>query len=261
MKKEKTELWWKILIGIACFNLCAWTWIYWLWKEVSSPHHYVQKHLLLSGIYTFACAFRSFWPRIDLERYCLVDSFVSSMVLGRTAATLAEISFGFQMMYFLQELSLHAHLPWIASQAIWVVVALTCAQVFCWLSVISLSHWGHFIEESIWGITFLYIGCVIGIAFPYLNGDWFWIGFVGLVSCVIYVAFMGWVDVPMYYQRWQEGKRDGQILLGGVEGFKDAFWRRECTRDWEIWKNEIMWLTGYFAGAVWVSILLVFLPR
>ena len=261
MDQHKTELWWKFLMAVASFNLMAWGVIYWLFNGVEDPQGYNQKHLLLSGLYTLGCAFRSFWPRIDLERYCLVDSMVSSMVFGRTAATVAEISFGLQMMYFLQEMGTHAQLPWVNAQAPWVVVSLTLAQCFCWSSVVSLSHWGHWIEESIWGLTFLYIGGVIGMCLPTLEGEWVWIGYIGGVTCAVYVAFMGWIDVPMYYRRWQIGRAENKMFLGAKEGFKDALFRREVTRDWAIWKKEMIWLTGYFAGAVWVSILLVFLPR
>ena len=174
MDQHKTEKWWTFLILIACFNLTAWSLIFWIWHPNQDPHGYVQKHLYLSGIYTGVCAFRSFWPRIDLERYCLVDSMLSSMVLGRTAATIAEVSFALQMMFFLQEIGTHAQFSWVFNSAPWVVVSLCIAQLFCWSSVLSLSHWGHWIEESIWGGTFVYIGSVLALCLSSLEGDWFW---------------------------------------------------------------------------------------
>ena len=226
MDQNKTEAWWSLLIGIACFNLGMWVILYWNWSEFKDPNGYIHKHLYLSGIYTLACAFRSFWPRIDLERYCLVDSMVSSMVFGRTAATFAEVSFAVQMMLFLEELGIHTHQSWIVAYAPWVVVSLSIAQIFCWSSVISLNHWGHWIEESIWGLTFLYIGGVITWCLPLLEDSWFWIGVFGITICSIYVLFMGLVDVPMYYHRWQKGRLEGKTGLSVRVGFKDAFFHQ-----------------------------------
>ena len=93
---------------------------------------------------------------------------------------------------------MHAQQSWVFDYAPWVVVSLSIAQIFCWSSVISLSHWGHWIEESIWGLTFLYIVGVITWCLPLLEGSWFWIGIFGIIICSIYVLFMGLVDVPGY---------------------------------------------------------------
>ena len=93
-EEHKTILWWRILSALAIFNLILWGITA---ATVSTDAPYVTWHLMLSGVYTAVCAFRSFLPRIDLERYCLVDSMASSMVAGRSAATVAEISFAIQI--------------------------------------------------------------------------------------------------------------------------------------------------------------------
>ena len=82
--------------------------------DVDGRHHYYysyqQSHLVLSGIYVFVCAYRSFLPRIDLERYCLWDTPLSSIFLGRSAVTVAEICFAGQMALFLHRLgTVHDH--------------------------------------------------------------------------------------------------------------------------------------------------------
>lgn len=46
-----------------------------------------------TAIYVFVCAFRSFLPRHDGERACLWDLPYASVLLGRSAATIAEISY------------------------------------------------------------------------------------------------------------------------------------------------------------------------
>ena len=222
-------------------------------------HPYTSWHLLLSGIYATACAC-SFWPRIDLERYAIVDHWLSSMVLGRSAATIAEVSFAIQMKLFIDELYSHAG-GGLLQEHTWLIVAsLSAAQLFCWSSVISLNHVGHFIEESLWGLTFAFITAAIVTSIPALEGAWLSIAWVGAVSTAIYVLYMFFVDVPMYYRRMKTWEHSPQ-LSGLSEKFKDAWSRRVVTRSWTIWRTEAMWLTGYFACAVWLSMSLIFLPR
>ena len=49
--------------------------------------------LLLCAAYVFGCAFRSLLPRADVQRICLFDTWLSSVVVGRSVATVAEICF------------------------------------------------------------------------------------------------------------------------------------------------------------------------
>ena len=152
---KKTLLWWKTLSAIAIFNISLWLMAnYYLHRQVGELSQYTSWHLSLSGVYVTACAFRSFWPRIDLERYVIVDHWISSVVLGRSAATLAEISFAIQMKLFIDELYTHSQGGFLQGYTWIIVFTLSLAQLFCWLSVISLNHLGHFIEESLWGLTF-----------------------------------------------------------------------------------------------------------
>lgn len=258
MNEHKTLLWWRTLSALAIGNLLLWVAVM---ASVDTTMAYVRWHLVLSGIFTAVCAFRSFLPRIDLERYCLVDSKASSMVVGRSAATLAEVSFAGQVALLLHELGGAASVPWVQALAVPVVVVLTTAQIFCWSSVISLNHLGHAIEESLWALTFAVVGSCLAACAPQLEGTWRVVGFSGAVVCAVYVMFMVTVDVPMYVRRWRENRVTGAPRLGFREGWRDALNRRVVTRDWAIWKPEVAWLTGYFTAAVWVSLAMVCLPR
>jgi len=122
-----TLRWWMILSTIAIINIGLWTYSYVILTssatnddddtgsrkindssssdddddDSSTAHHpYQRYHLFLSGIYVFVCAYRSFLPRIDLERYCLFDTRLSSIFLGRLAATVAELAFSMQLALF-----------------------------------------------------------------------------------------------------------------------------------------------------------------
>lgn len=257
-EEYKTVRWWRLLSTLAVFNLVLWTLTAF---SVPTDAPYVRWHILLSGIYTAVCAFRSFIPRIDLERYCMVDSPVSSMVAGRSAATVAEISFAIQIGLLMHEMGGAAGIAWVQALTIPVIVMLTVAQVLCWFGLITLNHVGHAIEESLWAITFTAVGLAMAVCAPNLTGTWQTVAYGGTALCIGYVIFMVTVDVPMYVKRWRQGIAQGEPKLGLAEGFQDALSRRIVTRDWAIWKPEVAWLTGYFSCAVWVSIALAHLPR
>ena len=258
MQEHKTILWWRLLSSIAVINLLVWALTV---VPLSNNVPYLSWHIILSGIYTAVCAFRSFVPRIDLERYCLIDSMVSSMVVGRSAATVAEISFAVQIGLLLHEAGFLAGLEWVQALTIPVIALLTIAQCFCWCGITTLNNVYHAIEESIWAITFIMVGIGLGMCAPKMEGIWQTMGYAAAVLCLAYVIFMVVVDVPMYLKRWKLGKESGEKLMGFGEGFADAWSRRIVTRDWKIWKPEVAWLTGYFSCAVWVSLAIAHLPR
>lgn len=251
---HKTVLWWTLLRGIAVANGLGWL-VTAALVERDTP--VVQVQLGLSLVYVLVCAFRSFFPRIDLERTCIVDSPVSSMVAGRSAATVAEVSFAGQVALFVHLVGAAAGIGWVQGLAVPIVVLLTVAQVFCWSSVINLSHLGHAIEESIWAVTFTLVGVAMAVCASHLDGGLGVIAWTMVPVCVGYVAFMVVVDVPMYVQRWRAGRAAGVQPLGLADGFYDALHRREVTRSWAVWKPEVAWLTGYFSFAVWGSLGMV----
>ena len=68
------------------------------------PSRYLQ--LLLSAVYVAGCAFRSVLPVVDIPRLVLIDSRLSSVLVGRSVATVAELCFAAQWA-----LLLHRRLP------------------------------------------------------------------------------------------------------------------------------------------------------
>jgi hypothetical protein len=263
----KTLIWWACLSLIAIFNTTLWIWTYLTFdrKEDGSIHinPYQKKQLLLSGIYVFVCAYRSILPRIDLERYCLFDTIFSSIFLGRLAATVAEISFSAQLALFLYKLGENHSHPIAQYISILLVPAITIAQAFCWCGVLTLNHLYHAIEESIWAIAGGLLGCsFLSFALHHSENEVLVrLGFFGCISSILFCAFMVLVDVPMYFRRWKQGQQKvDQHRMFVRKGSLDAWHRRVVTADWDIWKEETVWLTGYFSSAVWLSLLLVHMP-
>ncbi|HVW28755.1 MAG TPA: hypothetical protein VHC69_25490 [Polyangiaceae bacterium] len=255
---RKVWTWWTCLRLIAVFNVVVWAVTCLPFVEAESV---LGWQVTLSGIFVAVCAFRSWLPRVDLERYCLVDSPLSSMFVGRSAATIAEIAFAVQIAMCLRQIGVIAHLPWIVTASHLVVPPLVLAQCFCWYSVLTLNHLGHAIEESLWTATMALVGVCLAVAARHLQGSVFWCACGGALLAVGFVAFMTLVDVPMYVSRWRQAHRERRPFLSVREGVQDALNRRIATDEWAVWRPEVAWLTGYFSIAVWLSVSLVHFAR
>jgi hypothetical protein len=44
-------------------------------------------------------------------------------------------------------------------------------------------------------------------------------------------------------------------------GLRDSHRRRHPTRVWEVWREEVPWMTLYFSFGVWTSLAMVLLER
>eukprot|EP01013_Petalomonas_cantuscygni_P031775 TRINITY_DN58082_c0_g1_i1.p1 TRINITY_DN58082_c0_g1~~TRINITY_DN58082_c0_g1_i1.p1 ORF type:complete len:295 (+),score=11.98 TRINITY_DN58082_c0_g1_i1:63-947(+) len=269
-----TFLWWLVLCSFQVCNCLLWiTAVALIWGE----GEYQRGQLSRAGVFTFVCAFRSFFPRIDLERYVLWDVWPSAIVLGRFAATVAELSYAAEVsaaLHLIGEtlttaLDVPSPLREILVTAAGVlshslVPALAIAQCFCWHAVATLNHLSHAVEESIWMVTHAGVAVVLGaVAWAVGPTAARLQGVLGLASLalVAYVVFMARVDVPMYVARWRVDARARKRRMPVVHGLRDAARRRVHVRGWEeVWCAEAPWLTGYFTMAVWVSIALAFLP-
>lgn len=259
-EKKKTNtastMRWNMALSLAsCLNVLRWTMtVYPMFAEGSQT---TQRHVILSGIFTVVCCFRSIVPRVDLERYCIWDSPLSSMSLGRACATVAEISFSCQIALFVSQIGDVANLPY-STGAPLIVVLISIAQCCCWYGVCTLNFWGHVVEESIWGSTFSVITVLLGIATMYVPSEWVTICAASTMLGMVYVVFMFTVDVPMYISKAREATTPPVPFF---QGLKDATFRRVVTRDWVIWSEEWPWMTGYFTASVWCSQYLVALSQ
>jgi hypothetical protein len=92
--------WWALLALVSCGNIALWFSLYHQFhaRPTGNPDSTcdVEFMLLLCGGYVFGCAFRSFLPRADIQRICMFDTWLSSVLVGRTVATVAEICFAVQ---------------------------------------------------------------------------------------------------------------------------------------------------------------------
>jgi hypothetical protein len=254
-KSNPLVLWWAILTLVSGANIAVW---FFLYRELHRPTagSGIELMLLLCAAYVFGCAFRSVLPRADVQRICLFDHWLSSVFVGRSVATIAEVCFAAQWAVILIQLGELTGAD-TAINAAWVIVPLILiAECFSWYAVLTTNYLGNAIENSIWAVAFFVVGAALCRLLPEFNGPVRWVLIAAILGIVLYLAFLVTVDVPMYLSRWKEGLADGSRLLGVLEGLRDVRTRWVVTHDIAHWKGEIAWMSLYFSLAVWASLAL-----
>jgi hypothetical protein len=249
--------WWSFLFLVSAGNLVLWVVIA---REVYGVSDgYAAQQLLLSGIFAAACAFRSILPRVDLERQCLWNSPLSSIFVGRSVATVAELCFAGQCALLISKLSAltgNASLQVVG----WSIVPLVLlAQLCCWYAVITLNHLGHAIEEILWSALAFLVALSLGLTLGQMPADSRILSRFGMVAGAGAALLMLAVDVPMYLARWRHARSCGVRYLSLMEGLRDALQRRRVAHRWSEWRPEVPWMSLYFSVGVWLSLCLVFM--
>ncbi len=256
--------WWGLLTIVSGFNIAVW---FVLYRQLLVPPSAslgsnlggtpgIEVMLLLCAAYVFGCAFRSFLPRADVQRICLFDTWLSSVVVGRSVATVAEVCFVVQWSIILHQLGAMTGAQ-TAVTAAWLIVPLILiAECLSWYAVLTRNYIGNAIENSLWAVAFFIIGVGLCRLLPEFNGLVRVVLAVTIAGIAFYLAFLMTVDVPMYLKRWRTGDADGDKRLHPREGLRDVSTRWVVTHDLEEWKDEIAWMSLYFSAAVWASLAL-----
>jgi hypothetical protein len=252
--------WWGLLTVVSGANIAAWFLLYRKLHEQPAASLGSSTDtglmLLLCAAYVFGCAFRSFLPRADVQRICLFDTWLSSVVVGRSVATVAEICFAVQWVIILRQLGGIAGADTTANVALVILPLIVLAECCSWHAVLTTNFLGNAIENSIWAVAFLAIGIGLCRLVPEFNGPVRWALVIAISGIASYLAFLMIVDVPMYLGRWRAGHADGSRILGFLEGLRDVSTRWIVSHDLAHWKDEIAWMSLYFSLAVWASLAL-----
>jgi hypothetical protein len=252
--------WWGLLTLVSGANIAVWLLLYRQLQgrpagSLGSPSS-VELMLLLCAAYVFGCAFRSWLPRADVRRICLFDTWLSSVVVGRSVATVAEICFAAQWAIILHQLGTMTGAN-TTLNAGWVIVPLILiAQCFSWYGVLTTNYLGNAIENSIWAVAFFVAGIGLCRLLPEFDGPIRVVLVIAIIGIAGYLAFLMTIDVPMYLNRWRAAVADGSKRLRPIEGLRDASKRWVVTHDLAEWKGEIAWMSLYFSAAVWASLAL-----
>ncbi len=251
--------WWGLLTLVSGVNIAVWFLLYRYLGEqqnglVSTSGTGLM--LLLCAAYVFGCAFRSLLPRADVQRICLFDTWLSSVVIGRTVATVAEICFAAQWAIILHQLGTMTGADTTVNAA-WIIMPLILiAEGFSWYAVLTTNYRGNAIENSLWAVAFFIVAIGLCRLIPEFHGPVRVILAIAIVGIAAYLAFLMTIDVPMYLNRWRAKAGDGSRHVHPLDGLRDVSTRWTVTHDLAEWKDEIAWMSLYFSAAVWASLAL-----
>jgi len=255
------RLWWAALSAVSVLNIVAWCLAARSLErkrptQESEQAIYAARRtqLLLALVYVLVCAFRSFLPRADVQRICLLDTPLSSVFVGRTVATIAELCFAMQWSLFIQKSGEAVGdnvVRWVGRALFPMII---WAEIASWYAVVSTNFLGNVIEQSTWTFGGLLIAlCYVKL---YPHADEKLRQFLRRSSPIVlaFIYFMCTVDIPHYYARWSADQRAGKQYLALADGLRDAATRWVVTFEWAEWTDEVAWMTLYFSVGVWLSI-------
>jgi hypothetical protein len=254
--------WWCFLCAVGMINITAWSLSAAALRRrqgVMSRESYAgcRLQLLLSAVYVFGCAFRSVLPVYDVPRLCLFNIWLSSVVVGRSVATFAELCFVGQWALMMRETARVTSNVFAWGVARTIVPLIAVAELCSWYSVLTTSNLGHVFEDSIWGLGAAILVAGMTAIWPRCPPRRRRVLLAWCIAGVGYVAFMFLIDVPMYWSRWARDEAHGRHYLTLAQGLFDVTERRVVSYRWVDWKSEITWMSLYFSVAVWVSISLI----
>jgi hypothetical protein len=255
-------LWWLFLCAIAALNVAVWA-LTAQALERSRPAMSIESfalrrtQLILSGVYVFGCAFRSALPVYDIPRLGLFDTWLSSVLVGRSVATVAELAFASQWALLLYATASAARSAFARIVSRVLVPLIATAEVFSWYAVLTTANIAHVAENSTWAISALLVIAAILAILPRCAAGPRRVLLAWCVAGLAYVAFMFLFDVPTYWARHLADEAAGRHYLTVAQGLADVSHRRIVSHRWEDWKTEVVWMTLYFSVGVWFSISLI----
>lgn len=260
-----TLLWWTFLCTVSVINIVAWATSAAVAQRRAnglSPEtlRMIRWQIALSAGYVLGCAYRSAFPVYDVQRQVIVDSWMSSVVVGRSVATIAELCFAAQWALLMHAVSRDTRSLQGMRVSKLIVPMIVTAEVFSWYSVLTTSNIGHVFEESLWGLCALMLVASLVAQWPRCQPS---LRPLLAATCVVgttYAIYMFQVDVPMYWTRWVQETERGHQTLSLLQGLMDTSSRWIVTHRWADWEGEVMWMSLYFSVAVWLSISLMHLP-
>ncbi|MBV8143792.1 MAG: hypothetical protein JO184_02205 [Gammaproteobacteria bacterium] len=210
--------------------------------------------LLLSAGYVAGCAFRSFLPVIDIPRIVLIDSWLSSVLIGRSVATAAELCFAAQWALILHRVAVLAANPFVLTASLILVPLIVLAEICSWYAVLTTGQRAHAVENSLWGLAAALVVAAMLVIGPHRLAALY---NPVIAGGVVYVAFIFFYDVPMYWSRWRVDQANRHQYLSVADGMVDVSRRWIVSYRWDDWRSEIPWMSLYFTFGVWSSIWLV----
>ena len=257
-----TLTWWSFLCAVSLLNVLAWAASVAFLRRRQALHHpltwaSMRLQMLLSAGYVLGCAYRSVFPVYDVQRLCLVDSWLSSVLVGRSVATFAELCFAAQWALLLRAVATDTGSTIGVRVSRLVLPMIVVAELCSWYAVLTTSNIGHVFEESLWGLCAGLLVASFVFVWPRCRREARPLLATGCVVGLAYVVYMFEVDVPMYWARWVLDGSHGRQYLSIAQGLIDTSGRWVVSHRWADWQTEVVWMSLYFSVAVWFSIGLI----
>jgi hypothetical protein len=254
--------WWVSLCVVATVNIAAWSWTAKALRRGNADKTVdtlaaSRMQVMLSGVYVFGCAFRSVLPVYDIPRLCLFDIWLSSVVVGRSVATVAELAFAGQWALLLHATATAAQSYFARTVALLLVPLIATAEICSWYAVLTTTNLAHVAENSTWALSALLVTAAMLAILPRCEASRRRVLLAWCMAGLTYVAFMVLFDVPTYWVRHLADEALGRHYMTLAQGLADVATRRVVSYRWEDWKTEVVWMTLYFSVAVWFSISLI----
>jgi hypothetical protein len=257
-----TLTWWLMLCGVSALNVALWlstvTHLHFRSDAFRDPKcAYAKWHMILSAGYVIGCGYRSLFPVYDVQRIVMVDSWLSSVIVGRSVATVAELCFAAQWALLLRGFAQSSGSARALTVSRLIVPFIVVAEICSWYAVLTTSNLGHVMEESIWGLCAALLVASFVAVWPRSHPNVRPVLLAAGVAGLGYAAYMFKVDVPMYWARYVLDEGRGHQYLSIAQGVADASGRWVVSRNWRVWETEVVWMSLYFSVAVWLSISLM----
>ena len=253
-------IWWSFLILVSVGNIALLLRLHFRFRRTSLRKRAsalaTEPLLLLGAAYVIGCAFRSILPRADVQRICLFDTWLSSVFVGRSVATVAELCFIIQWAIVLRALAQAANADTARNIAKTIVAVVALAEACSWYAVITTNYLGNVLENSLWTVAFVLIAiAVLDLLNRYRGAVKFSANRRGgryRRLRRLHVHRRRADD----FARWQADLAAGRQFFGLFSGLHDVATRWVVTHDAARWDGEIIWMSLYFSAAVWTSLLL-----
>jgi len=283
--------WWSIMATIGVINMVLGIVIFNKSKkaEVTTEGNYQKRMRILGIIFISVALYRSFFISQYLTQLAWFDTIFNSSVIIRFFACFAEVSFILLIMYSYQQISREIPDPYEGTTGkavkfmekyfpFYAFLCIFTAQFFANTALVTKFKALFAIEETLWGVAFLFILPVSLIhlkrVYSYKDNESkkelklyriftpvlaiFTVGYTAYSLCY-HLPFEYW---PYAVDQFKDGAVNPVIRLGWA-AVKDAFFNVNVTRDYNTWGGIgfMIWYTGYFSLCVWMVLVMMFAPR
>ena len=203
-----------------------------IWKGLYRYHHF------LPWITIISCAIRSIWPRIENDRTCFYNHWISVSSVGKVLATMDEVSLVIQIgLYMIQ------------STGKTKTATLLCAmngfsQCCTWYAVLTTNQIGYIFEEIIWMLSLSLM------VLELLDANLFLYSMYGICSILGRLFIM----IPIYMYRYKKDGYNKKQYVTIVDGWMDLQFCHTSTQLDSYWLPHILWITISYSCMVCMSL-------